>query len=121
MKCFIHGAVEAVAACRQCGKGMCSNCSAYSGHTGICPACKKTEHEREYACNEEKKKSLIWSIVGWSFVGVALCWTIIGLIVGAVKVFNRVRERNKLKARNEYLAGEIAKLNNALKQGGAGI
>ena len=43
MKCFIHNEVEAIAACRKCGKGMCQDCSAYSGHTGICPECRRQE------------------------------------------------------------------------------
>ena len=119
MKCFIHGAKEAVAACRNCGKGMCSDCSAYSGHTGVCPQCRKKELEAERIQKYQEAKSLLWSIVGWSILTVALCWTVILLLVGGVKIFNRVRARRDAMDRIYYLNGEIAKLDNALRQGRA--
>ena len=64
MKCFIHTGVEAIASCKTCGKGMCSNCSAYSGHTGVCPACRKKEFEREVARCQSEKVSYIWKAIG---------------------------------------------------------
>ena len=117
MKCFIHGAKEAIAACRNCGKGMCSDCSAYSGHTGVCPQCRKEEFEIERIEKYKETKSLLWRIVGWSVLTVALCWTVIAVLIGGVKIFNRVRRRKEALNRIDYLNGEIDKLDNALKQG----
>ncbi|MBQ8291342.1 MAG: hypothetical protein IJX88_02370 [Clostridia bacterium] len=121
MKCFIHSGREAVATCRFCGKAMCSDCSAYTGHTGECPVCKKQEYEVELQSNKSRLKLLPWSIFGAIFWGLLLCWTVIGLIVGIVKVIKCVREHKRLVNRNQYLSEEIAKLNRALSQGGLGI
>ena len=119
MKCFIHSAKEAVAACRNCGKGMCQDCSAYSGHTGVCPECKKEEYEIELGMKLDEQKSLLWAKIGWIVVAVGLSWTVIFLLVGAVKAFKRHRERKETLARIDWLNKEIEKLNYALKQGSA--
>ena len=58
MRCFIHTNVEAIAACRQCGKGMCENCSAYSGHTGICPECRRNEFIAEVNTKQARVEEL---------------------------------------------------------------
>ena len=62
MNCFIHPAKEASSVCKKCGKAMCINCSAYSNHSGICPACKKEEYEIEQSILinslKQNKKSL---------------------------------------------------------------
>ncbi len=113
MKCFIHGAKEAVAACRNCGKGMCSDCSAYSGHTGVCPQCRKKEFEAELTGKYAEEKSLTWGIVG----SVLIAMTVIGLPIGAIMAFIRIRKRRAVQDRIVYLQGEIAKLNRALSQG----
>ena len=47
MKCFVHMDKEAIAVCKVCGKAMCSECSAYSNHSGICPECRKVQLEKE--------------------------------------------------------------------------
>ena len=121
MKCFIHSAKEAVAACKQCGKGMCSNCSAYSGHTGICPQCRKVEFEAERARLTGEEKDLRWAIFGWSVFTVVLAVTIIGLFFGGYKIISSVIGRKKANERINYLTREIAKLNNALRSGNAVI
>ena len=119
MKCFCHSGVEAVAACRTCGKGMCSECSAYSGHTGICPACRKVEFERELALRYAEHKQCNRDIVAASIWGTLLCWTVIGLIVNVVKIFNRISMKKKLTARIEALTAEIEKLDKVFLHHGA--
>lgn len=39
MKCFVHEDKEAVAVCKECGKAMCSDCSSFGMHSGVCPEC----------------------------------------------------------------------------------
>ena len=117
MKCFIHGAKEAVAACRKCGKGMCSDCSAYTGHSGVCPSCMLVEYQHELSQNEAEQRSLTWAIVGWSFV----CLTVIGILIGVPKAIARGIKRSKLRRRADFLYCECAKLKRALQQGGMGI
>lgn len=121
MKCFIHNQDEAVAACKICGKGMCADCSAYSGHTGICPECKKTELERECWSLKRRQGSLKWAVVGWSIFTIGLCWTVIGLIYGGIKLISRINEKKRDQERIDYLDGEITKLNAALGHGIARI
>ena len=122
MKCFIHGAREAVATCKQCGKAMCGDCSAYSGHTGICPACRRDEFRAEVVRNTKTRKDLIGSIVGSVISGVFLCFLLfIPTIIAIFKIIGAVKERKRLAERNEYLCAEIAKLDKALTQGGMGI
>ena len=128
MKCFIHVEKEAVAACRKCGKGMCENCSAYTGHVGICPECKKKEFEAEKVSkyNELNQKSSQLESrklakVGWIIFTALLFWTIVGLFYGLYRIYGVVKE---LKALNDeiralsdrisYLTQEIDKLNDAL-------
>lgn len=43
MKCFIHEDREAIAVCKDCGKAMCRNCSAFTNHSGLCPECRLAE------------------------------------------------------------------------------
>lgn len=47
MKCFIHGDREARAICLICGKAMCIDCSAYTGHSGKCPSCYLGEFRKQ--------------------------------------------------------------------------
>ena len=63
MNCFIHPHKAAVATCKRCGKAMCENCSAYSGHSGICPECRIDEYKRERAALIDERKSKIRWIV----------------------------------------------------------
>ena len=118
MKCFIHGAKDAIAACRNCGKGMCSECSAYSGHTGICPECRKKEFERERSLKNQDLKDLTWNIVLWAFLSILLCVTIIFPIIGIIKILINVNEKKQIQARINALTKEIDKLNKALKYNG---
>ncbi|MBR4943446.1 MAG: hypothetical protein IKZ28_05380 [Clostridia bacterium] len=118
MKCFIHGAKDAIAACRNCGKGMCSECSAYSGHTGICPECRKKEFERERSLKNQDLKDLTWNIVLWAFLSILLCVTIIFPIIGIIKILINVNEKKQIQARINALTKEIDKLNKVLKYNG---
>ncbi len=130
MKCFIHLAQEAVAACKYCGKGMCANCSAYSNHSGVCPECRKKEFERELT---ELNSAIKWDIVKISLLvlgailGFALFVDIVlGVALGAVGVFavfivRKVLHLLKKSERAQFLKEEISKLNSALSNGEAKI
>ena len=96
MKCFVHIEKEAIAACRQCGKGMCEDCSAYSGHTGICPECRLKEFKAEVAQklqeNKELKRDFILRIVK----SVLLFWLLlIPVLVGLVVCLKLNKQMNK--------------------------
>ena len=118
MRCFIHTNIEAIAACRQCGKGMCENCSAYSGHTGICPECRRNEFIAEVntkqARVEELDSKIIWNIVKT----VLLCWTIVFLFVGIYRHCKMKDEIAELKARIEKLNAEITRLSRFIQTHG---
>lgn len=113
MKCFIHTNKEAIAACRKCGKGMCEECSSYSGHSGICPECRKEEliqerNQKQYLAQEER------SARGWSIFWLVLTfWTIIGLIWNVVRIFQHNNEIEKLDSRVAVLNKEIKRLEDA--------
>ncbi len=120
MKCFIHASKEAVAVCRKCGKAMCDDCSSYSGHSGICPECRKKEFEAEVVQNEGMRKKLKWEMIKGVAVTVLLCWTVIGLFVGIYRFIKRKHSREALTARNVTLREEIKRLNEVLSRvGGA--
>ncbi len=137
MKCFIHSAKEAVAACRRCGKGMCDDCSAYSGHSGICPECRRKEfikeiHNKENAQREKRRETIrtivISSIIaviilaaGIAMATIDLIMLWIALAVIAVyaltvvfKVRKLVKERKKLLDRIAKLQAEVERLNKIL-------
>ena len=122
MKCFIHNDVEAVSACKICGKGMCANCSAYSGHTGVCPACRLAEFERTSSYLKKERKGLIFRLVVSILAVIVLLFTVLVLaIVPAVlAVINFVKIKKK-DERIKYYDGEIEKLRSALRQGSAMI
>ena len=113
MKCFIHMSKEAIAACRTCGKGMCSNCSAYSGHTGTCPACRKNEFEQEVTRLQREKVEYIWKAIGSGLISF--------LIIPIFFLVKNILCVKKTSERIVYLCGEIEKLNKALKSGSAMI
>ena len=121
MKCFIHGAKEAVAACKKCGKGMCSNCSAYSGHTGICPECRKEDFLREIVQLKVKDKEWGKVIAKRWFSTILWSWTIIGLFIGIYKINASKKEREKDRKRIEFLQGEVLKLEKATISHGDGV
>ena len=39
MKCFVHQAEDAVAICKTCGKGVCSDCAIILEGTSYCKTC----------------------------------------------------------------------------------
>ena len=121
MKCFIHSAKEAVAACRQCGKGMCTNCSAYSGHSGICPECKKKDLEKEYAMKISEDNSLKRGMIGCIVLAVLTCWSFVGAIIFGIMALAKNAKRKPVQQRIAYLYGEIDKLNRALNNSRAFI
>ena len=119
MKCFIHMNQDAVATCKKCGKAMCVNCSAYSGHSGICPECRVAEFKEERSKNGARISSLK------SEMGFGLFLSIIGIVlivpffIGLYRYFGRKNECLVLEARNRTLDGEINRLESVLsKRGG---
>ena len=114
MKCFIHFNQEAIAACRKCGKGMCSSCSAYSGHTGVCPECRKNEFVEERLKRLNQISSLKWEIFKSAFLTVLFAITIIGGIVYGVKWHKNKVALQENEDRIAYLSKEIAKLDKAI-------
>lgn len=110
MKCFIHKEEEAVAVCKKCGKAMCAACSSYSGHSGVCPECRRKEFEREVSRLETENKELKWSIIGSAILTIVLSWTVIFGIINGVKWYKKVQKRNKNQQRIDYLKAEIEKL-----------
>ena len=120
MKCFVNINEEAIAACRHCGKGMCANCSAYSGHSGICPECRKKEFEKEVSNLSVRNHELKWEIFKAAAGTILLCWTIIFCIINGVKWYNRAKEKSQNEERIEKLQQEIAKLNKVLISRGSG-
>ena len=122
MKCFIHSAMEAVATCKTCGKGMCSDCSAYSGHTGICPACRLKEFEGKYAYKRSERKRAIAGIVLWAIFSILILFVepLVSIITGILMIVNIIKTVS-LSNDMEILQAEINKLRRALSQGRARI
>lgn len=117
MKCFIHFDKEAVAACRNCGKGMCANCSAFSGHRGICPECRKEELEKEVSKLISDKKEQQMYIVNWAILALLVITIPVSAIAIAIKA-------KKIKEIDEAINSSyktINRLNQALKRGSASI
>lgn len=117
MKCFIHRSEEAVATCKQCGKAMCIDCSAYSEHTGICPECRRKEFI-------EKRNQLLYQIenlrkerIKAIVFAVLLCILIIPILMGIYKAVTRTNRINELEQQACMLDTEIQKLNKALSIG----
>ena len=136
MNCFIHPHKAAVATCKRCGKAMCENCSAYSGHSGICPECRNDEYKRERAALIDERKSKIrWIAFEAVIIALVVLFTLLMIIeVGAamlvfliaalIPVPFIVRNAKRLKAIKErltFVEGEIAKLDAALRRGVAEI
>ncbi|MBO7214293.1 MAG: hypothetical protein J6V66_02225 [Clostridia bacterium] len=114
MRCFIHNEVEAISVCKRCGKAMCANCSAYSGHSGICPECRRNnfiaERNNNYVLinnlKSERRLSVAWAIL--------LSWTLIAIPYNIFKYRSKTKEIAKLEERNYKLTNEINKLNKIL-------
>lgn len=137
MHCFIHYDKEAVATCKKCGKAMCENCSAYSGHSGICPVCRRDEFVAEkngLTVSLNKKKKWFNGYICLAVLDVVLFVLMIAsvgdpvtsiillpLLVYALLIFKNVRSRAPMKKRLQYLEGEIDKLNRATQIGAAEI
>ena len=136
MNCFIHPHKAAVATCKRCGKAMCENCSAYSGHSGICPECRNEEYKRERAALIDERKSKIrWIVFEAVIIALVVLFTLlmiieagaamlVFLIAALILVPFIVRNAKRLKAIKErltFVEGEIAKLDAALARGVAEI
>jgi len=126
MKCFIHLTDEAVAVCKKCGKAMCGNCSAYSGHSGICPECRRNEfifekQGKEAELKKNKSKTLfnlfitvliaVIAIVLGIAVHYALFIILAGSLFFGIKAIKLKVRRKPIEERINYLTGEIDKLN----------
>lgn len=136
MNCFIHPHKAAVATCKRCGKAMCENCSAYSGHSGICPECRNADYKRERAALIDERKSKIrWVVFEAVIIALVVLFTLlmiieagaamlVFLIAALILVPFIVRNAKRLKAIKErltFVEGEIAKLDAALARGVAEI
>lgn len=136
MNCFIHPHKAAVATCKRCGKAMCENCSAYSGHSGICPECRNADYKRERAALIDERKSKIrWIVFEAVIIALVVLFTLwmiieagaamlVFLIAALILVPFIVRNAKRLKAIKErltFVEGEIAKLDAALGRGVAEI
>ena len=136
MNCFIHPHKAAVATCKRCGKAMCENCSAYSGHSGVCPECRNDEYKRERAALIDERKSKIrWIVFEAVIIALVVLFTLlmiieagaamlVFLIAALIPVPFIVRNAKRLKAIKErltFVEGEIAKLDAALGRGVAEI
>ena len=136
MNCFIHPHKAAVATCKRCGKAMCENCSAYSGHSGECPECRNADYKRERAALIDERKSKIrWIVFEAVIIALVVLFTLlmiieagaamlVFLIAALIPVPFIVRNAKRLKAIKErltFVEGEIAKLDAALARGVAEI
>ena len=136
MNCFIHPHKAAVATCKRCGKAMCENCSAYSGHSGECPECRNADYKRERAALIDERKSKIrWTVFEAVICALIVVFTLamifemgaealIALVLALIPVPFIVRNAKRLKAIKErltFVEGEIAKLDAALGRGVAEI
>ena len=132
MNCFIHPHKAAVATCTRCGKAMCENCSAYSGHSGECPECRNADYKRERAALIDERKSKIrWIVFEAVIIALVVLFTLlmiieagaamlVFLIAALIPVPFIVRNAKRLKAIKErltFVEGEIAKLDAALGRG----
>lgn len=115
MNCFIHPHKAAVATCKRCGKAMCENCSAYSGHSGICPECRNADYKRERAALIDERKSKIrWIVFEAVIIALVVLFTLwmiieagaamlVFLIAALILVPFIVRNAKRLKAIKERL------------------
>ena len=118
MRCFIHNSVEAIAACRRCGKGMCSNCSAYSGHTGICPECRRNDFIVE-ARGKRQRVAQLQKDIKWNIAKtVLLFWTLYFLFAGIYEHRKMKKELEALETRIETLDKEIKRLGDYMHTNG---
>ena len=110
MKCFIHRSEEAVATCKQCGKAMCIDCSAYSEHTGICPECRRKEFI-------EKRNQLLYQIENLRKERIKAIVFAVLLCIWIIQAVTRTNRINELEQQAYMLDTEIQKLNKALSIG----
>ena len=76
MKCFYHEQKDAVGQCRNCGKGLCKDCTIE--HNGICKDCYfdnkaeniDTTHENIFVSLTDYKKSIIKSLIIGGIAGI---------------------------------------------------
>ena len=132
MKCFIHISQEAISVCKRCGKAMCADCSAYSGHSGICPECRRDEFIKERASlnkrlSENMRSIVLSCIIIVLSIALAIWLTIsvhklfavifIATIVFAIRVLILFIRRKPMIGRVNFLTGEIDKLTLSLSKG----
>ena len=122
MRCFIHNESEAISVCKRCGKAMCATCSAYSGHTGICPMCRLKEFEGKYAYKKSERKRAIAGIVIWAIFSILILFAapLVSVITGILMIVNIIKTVS-LSNDMKMLQDEINKLRRALSQGQAKI
>jgi hypothetical protein len=113
----MHPEAEASAVCKKCGKAMCQDCSSYSGHSGVCPSCRRMQFIAERAYNYRKiVRKFVWvGILSIASLGLAF-WQpacLAGLLIPGIIVLTTI-SRIKL---NHYLTEEINKIGAALGRG----
>lgn len=136
MRCFIHSNVEAIAVCKKCGKAMCTNCSSYSGHSGICPECRRDEYiaERKNLISERKsntasivKSSLLAAVFAIVAIALAVAVTVygaallLGTLIFAIRIMVLVTRRKPITDQIDYLDNEISILTTNLNKGSGTI
>lgn len=114
MRCFIHNEAEAVATCKRCGKAMCAKCSAYSGHSGICPECRKDDFIAERSRLNNRAETIKKEIF-WNRVKMFLVLTIPVMLYRNGKL---KKENESINERVKVLTAEIDKLQGALTMRG---
>ena len=147
MKCFMHPYQEAISVCKRCGKAMCVDCSSYSGHSGICPQCKRVDYikERDELQIQYNQLAGIKTPFNINIVWAALLAVLVVVIAIVTKMSflfvllvipayfgikaimyktktdrlskDRLGRMRVLWTRIEYLNGEIDKLESALRKG----
>ena len=137
MNCFIHHDKVAVATCKRCGKAMCENCSAYSGHSGVCPECRLDNYRVERTQLDNSLRHIMNMTILWTVLSVLdiiisvvisiqeksadMLILLFPLIIFVPLIIHYVRKRRPLKQRLTYVEGEITKLEAALRIGVAEI
>jgi hypothetical protein len=123
MKCFSHVNEEASGVCKKCGKAMCINCSAYSNHSGVCPACRLKEFEAEYEMNKSEiiKKASIAVLITVAVIAATIISEMFVLLSGVLISGILVLIMLPTIRRNKYLMGEITKICVFLQRGQAQI
>lgn len=97
MNCFVHPERNAVGVCRNCGKGLCTECAVETTNAVACAGCvervNRTNEYTDYAIQSlhtgRNANYVLVLLVGFMGLGIGLFSAILGLTEasGGVKVF----------------------------------